>query len=216
MRDTKLVVFDLDGTLVDTSPGIFATARYTAQKLGVNPDVPIERMRRFIGPPLAECFKIVYDFTDAQVEEAYPIYQERYRSHGQYMGKVYDGMCQVLDSLKARGYLLAVGTLKNESISLSLLSHFGILKWFVVVHGDVEKGGRSKADVLSLVLSDLHVEAGNSLMVGDSMLDHDGAFSLSIPFVAAAYGFGFPTRPQTGPSVLAVIDKPVDLLSLLC
>ncbi len=215
MADKRLVIFDLDGTLVDTSEGIFDTARFTAMQLGIDTDVPMDRMRRFIGPPLDECFRIVYDLSDEQIRKAYPIYQARYRARGQFLGKVYDGMPQVLSSLRSRGYLLAVGTLKSESVSLSLLRHFGLLDCFDVVHGDAEHGGRTKSDVLSLILADLHLLPSDALLVGDSMHDQNGAAAAGVSFIAAAYGFGFPTRPAIGPLVSAVIDKPLELLPLL-
>ncbi|MDD7202701.1 MAG: HAD hydrolase-like protein [Sphaerochaetaceae bacterium] len=215
MADKRLVILDLDGTLVDTSEGIFDTARFTAMQLGVDPDVPMERMRRFIGPPLDECFRIVYGWGDEQIRKAYPIYQARYRAYGQFLGKVYDGIPQVLSTLHSRGYLLAVGTLKNETVSLSLLRHFGLLDSFDVVHGDAEHGGRTKSDVLSMILADLRLLPSEALLVGDSMHDLNGAAGAGVSFIAAAYGFGFPTRPVVGPSVSAVIDKPLDLLPLL-
>lgn len=214
MAEKQLVVFDLDGTLVDTSEGIFDTARFTAERLGIEGEVPMERMRRFIGPPLSECFKIVYDMNEAQIKEAYPIYQARYRSHGQYLGKVYDGMPELLDTLRKRGYKLAVGTLKSESVSLSLLRHFGLLDRFDVVHGDAEHGGRSKRDVLALILDDLHLPREAAVLVGDSMHDQNGASALGISFVAVSYGFGFATRPVVGPGVDAVVDKSQELAPL--
>ena len=215
MADKRLVIFDLDGTLVDTSEGIFDTARFTAMQLGIDADVPMERMRRFIGPPLDECFRIVYNLNDGQIRKAYPVYQARYRACGQFLGKVYDGIPQVLSALHGRGYLLAVGTLKNESVSLSLLGHFGLLDYFDVVHGDAEQGGRTKSDVLSLILSDLHLPPSDALLVGDSMHDQNGAAAVGVSFIAAAYGFGFPTRPATGSLGSAVIDNPLELLPLL-
>lgn len=189
----RLVIFDLDGTLLDTSPGIFATAKYTMRRLGLSPDVPEEQMRKFIGPPIAQCFKVVYDLPDQYLDDALAIYKKRYVSDGQYQALVYPGMQMVLKTLKERGYLLAVGTLKNESTAGNMMRHYALAPYFVSIHGDFSTlaGGRTKADVLRLVLSDTHVKPEEAVLVGDTTHDQNGANVAGVGFVPVTYGFGF-------------------------
>lgn len=211
MPGIEAVIFDLDGTLVDTSAGIFDTARYTMRELGLNPEVPMERMRRFIGPPLEECFRTVYNLDDSLIARACPIYRKRYHERGQYLGAVYDGMPEVLRRLRKQGFLLGVATLKNERVARSLLVHFGLAGFFSSIHGDLEEGGRSKADVLGLVLRDFSLPADQAVLVGDTGHDERGAEEARMPFVAVRYGFGFDRTKTAGGNVLAVIDRPEEL-----
>lgn len=188
-----LVIFDLDGTLVDTSPGIYDTARFSMKEVGLDPDVPEERMRKFVGPPLRECYRVTYGLDAETVDRLHltEIYQKRYRSVGQYEGKVYDGIPEVLETLRNRGKKLAVGTLKNTSVSKTLLAHFDLAKWFTIILGDLDEGGRTKADVLDLVMKEAGVGREKALLVGDTPHDENGAREAGLPFLPVTYGFGF-------------------------
>jgi len=208
----KLIVFDLDGTLLDTSPGIFATARYTMERLGLDPDVPQQQMRKFIGPPISECFKVVYDLPQRYLADALSIYKERYKSEGQYQALVYPHMADVLDALHGREYLLAVGTLKNESTAKNMMTHYGLASFFAVVRGDVStpSGGRTKAEILRTVMRDTNMKPEWSVLVGDTEHDRNGANEANVGFVAVTYGFGFPHDASLPMSV----SSPLELLTL--
>jgi phosphoglycolate phosphatase len=211
----KLAIFDLDGTLADTSEGIFCTARATMQALGLPSEVPMERMRKFIGPPIDECFKIVYDLPEALIPKAVDLYKKRYTEKGQFEARIYDDIPEVLDALHTHGVKLAVGTLKNESRAKSMMEHFGIAKYFDTIRGDKEEGGRSKADVLRLVVNDLSLKIDDAVLIGDTMHDKKGAMEAAMRFVAVTYGFGFVPGLKTDCGISAIVDTPKALLPLL-
>ena len=104
----KAVLFDFDGTLADSSPGIFHTALYTVRKLGIEREYTDEELRRFIGPPLRMCFSVAFGLEEALLDPAVAIYREEYRRKGMHMMSLYPGMEKLLAELKAKGIKICV------------------------------------------------------------------------------------------------------------
>lgn len=208
----KLVIFDLDGTLADTSPGIFSCARESMMDLGLDPSAPREKIGKFVGPPLEEGFHVVYDLDASLIPRAVECYRKHYREHGVFQADLYPGIKEVLETLHKRGCLLAVGTLKNEVAARTMLSHQGIASLFDTIQGDREKGGRSKADILRLAMDALSVSPSDTVLVGDTPHDWKGANEADVRFIAVTYGFGF--LPGYGDAD-AVIASPLELLDVI-
>ncbi len=205
----KAVFFDFDGTLMDTSEGIFAGGVYAMEKVGL-PPVPIIDRRRFIGPPLHDCFRILYGVEDKQTLDAlvreYRVY---YHKEGRFLASFYPGIVEVLKALKEKGYLLAVATMKNEDLATEMCDHFGILKYFNHILGLNLAGTNSKADVLRLGFELMNLRPEDCVLVGDTEIDAKGAAEAGCDCIRASWGFGFvPGDPGT-------IDNPLDVLKLV-
>ena len=188
----KYILFDLDGTLTDSSEGIVRCVRYALEAAGREiPDY--KTLLRFIGPPLVEGFQEVTGmrYEDAIVSVAK--YRERYNIIGLFENKPYDGIASVLDKLKRQGKVLAVATSKPENIAVRILQHFRLLSYFTVVVGSTLDGRRdSKQAVIEEALLQLQIteeQKKEVIMVGDRKHDILGARANGITSLGVYYGF---------------------------
>ena len=180
------VIFDLDGTLTDSRPGIFACAEYALKKMGR--PVPSESvMQRFLGPPLAESYMKYCGMSEEEAAYATELYREGCMPIGWKENKVYPRIRALLHELKARGAYLAVATGKPEHTSVEILRYFGLLQYFDAVAGPTpEDMHADKGTLISRVLP----KDGRAVMVGDIDGDIQGALDQGIDSIAALYGYG--------------------------
>ncbi len=210
-----LAIFDLDGTLMDTSPGIFATANATIEKMGLKPLHDLERLSKFIGPPITRCFEEVYELDTARSKEAVEIYRTIYEESGRFNARPYPLIKETLQQLQESGYLLAVGTLKLESLALQMMEHFDMARFFTSIRGSDFNSTLSKADIVRNVLNDLSIGAEQAVLIGDTVHDQIGAKDSGVSFIAVDYGFGFPKGKEREDSMHAMIERPEQLLTIL-
>jgi phosphoglycolate phosphatase len=207
------VVFDLDGTLTDSAPGIISSLRYAFDALGLA-RLDAAQERAFVGPPLHESFGrlVPADLIDAGIAA----YREHYVPTGMFQNTVYDGVVDLLDAIAAQGVTMAVATSKAEPFAVRILEHFGIAGAFATIRGsrlDGTTGG--KAEVLQYVLDDLGNPPRDSLvMVGDREHDVHGAAAHNIACYGAAWGYGGPGELSRAGAV-AVLESPFDLIAAL-
>ncbi|MFA5514510.1 MAG: HAD-IA family hydrolase [Sphaerochaetaceae bacterium] len=213
-----LLLFDLDGTLLDTSVGIFETANYTMNSLGFY-DISNEDLRRFVGPPLRECFKIAFDLDDSLIPLAVETYRRHYDENGGvYKANHYEGMVELLKTLKVKGFLLAVATLKSETLAIDLLKHFELDTYFEVIAGSDLHGSYTKADIIKTVMKKLNINSDDTvILIGDTPHDLEGSREADVDFVAVTWGFGdFSSyNLEEEDHLVAIIDKPPQLLNYL-
>ena len=184
----KYFLFDIDGTLTDTGPGIMGCIQETLQALGW-PEQPEEFLRQFVGPPLEDSFRDFCAMDEAQTAKAVRLYREKYFSHGLYHSPLYPGVGAMLERLSGRA-TLCVATSKNEPGAKKILAMRDIEKYFQVVVGD--DGTRpSKAHVIAEALARLGSPSkAEVLMVGDRRYDVAGAKACGVETAGAAYGYG--------------------------
>lgn len=191
----EAVIFDLDGTLLDTSSGLIHTANETARTLGF-PEVHDRSLfeRYFIGPPLHSGFSNVFGLDGDILEKAVETYIRLYPlCGGSGMYEYYPGLVDAVHEIGKSGLKLGVSTLKNEQVAAGMLraSEYGNV--FETIHGSDHTENLSKADIIEMSLEDLGVPRERVLMVGDSESDLNGSGSTGIPFLAVSWGFGFHT-----------------------
>ncbi len=184
----KTILFDLDGTLTDSGEGIINCAILALQHFGC-PIPSREEMRSFVGPPLHESF-IKHGVPADQAEEAIRVYRSRYIPIGAYENTPYPGIRDLLEQLKAEGHTLFVATSKPEEMSVKILEHFDLAKYFDRICGATMDTSRSsKEDVIAYLLS-LNGRADNMVMVGDTKFDVLGAKAHCIPAIGVSWGYG--------------------------
>ena len=188
---TEAVLFDFDGTLADSSAGIFHSALYTVRQLGVSREYSNEELRRFVGPPLRQCFVVAFGLDEALLDDAVEIYRREYDERGRFMMELYPGMRDTLVMMKKRGLKLAVASFKYEGLVRSCLEYLGILDLFDSVHGSSLTEEMTKGDIIKLALADLNISPENAVMVGDTLSDLAGAEGAGTGFIGVSYGFGF-------------------------
>lgn len=188
----RAVLFDFDGTLADSSEGIFHTALYSVRELGITKEYSDEDLRRFVGPPLHDCFRTAFGMEDPElIESAVAIYRREYDSRGYRMMHLYPGMVELIKHLKADGIKVGVATFKGEQLVKFCLENLGVLSLFDSVHGSDMQENRTKGDIIRLVLDDFSLSGNDVLMIGDTINDLKGAKEAGVQFLGVTYGFGF-------------------------
>ncbi|MFE3292579.1 HAD hydrolase-like protein [Rhodococcus sp. NPDC059234] len=192
---TRVTLFDLDGTLTDSAPGIVAGFRHALAAVDVA--VPEGDLQgRVVGPPMIDTLRSLgLDETAAQT--ALNAYFDRYDAVGWSENAVFDGIDELLTGLTATGTRLAVATSKSERFAHRILEHFSLAQHFEVIAGASEggTGRRAKVDVIEHALRGLGIEptAGGTtgvVMVGDREHDVHGAAHWGIPTVFVDWGYG--------------------------
>ena len=195
------IIFDLDGTLLDTSPGIWESIEYATKELGY-PRLTQEQLRSFIGPRLQDSFVRCCGCTEAQAEELTKVYRRRYSGGALLNAVPYEGIFAVCEALRQRGVKLYVATSKPEPFARQILEHFGFAPYFAAIHGADMAGKVTKTDVIRLCVGD--TDPGACVMVGDTAHDARGAQAAEVPFLAALYGFGDRAETLQYPHIGAV------------
>lgn len=186
----KVVLFDLDGTLIDTSEGIFNSVRYAEKMMNLNP-LPEFELQKFIGPPPVSSYMKYHDLTKEEAIQATAFHREYGSKFGVYEAKVYDEIPELLERLKNKGVKLGVCTLKRQDIAEKVLEHFCLLKCFDTVVGIDSGESLSKADTINIALQELnHKNKSVVVLIGDSMYDAEGAEEADVDFIGVLYGFG--------------------------
>lgn len=191
MKQFNNILFDLDGTLTDSAPGILNAVEYALRHYGIaEPDRAL--LRRFIGPPLYDSFSRFYGFDRETALEAVEVYREYYNAAGIFENSVYPGVPEMLCQLKASGKNLLVATSKPEVMALQILEHFDLAAHFSVIAGATLDSSRSaKADVLTYALDRAGItDRAGVLMVGDREYDVFGAKALGLNCLGVLYGYG--------------------------
>lgn len=187
-----LILFDLDGTLTDSGEGITKSVQYALSKFGIE-EPELEKLRKFIGPPLIDSFENYYGFSREDAIKARNIYKERYLPIGWMENRPYDGIEEVLDELQKTGIMMGVATSKPEDVAEKVLEYFELKKYFPVICAapnnglNGEKPGRIRAAIEEARA--LGCEAKNVIMVGDTRFDVLGAHECGIPCVGVTWGF---------------------------
>ena len=125
----KTAIFDLDGTITDSGPGIMNSIRYALKKRGL-PELPEEELRRFIGPPLKEQFQSVFGLTEEESVQMTEDYREYYSEKGIFENSVYDGVPKMLERLRTSGVRVLMATAKPEYYAMIIVDHFDFAKYF--------------------------------------------------------------------------------------
>ena len=206
----KNILFDLDGTLSDSAPGITKSATYALDRFGIPHDGP-DSLLWLIGPPLAESF-VKAGIPAEKAFDAVAAYREHYVETGIFDNELYPGTAETLASLSRR-YRLFLATSKPRVQAERILEHFGIYRFFEFIGGAELDGTRTrKADVIAWVIGSCGLRSSECVMVGDRYADRDGAAEHGIPFIGAAYGYGTAEELR---GAAAVIDSPGDLMSVV-
>ena len=184
---SRLVLFDLDGTLVDSAPGIHSSLRVAAAALGLPEPTPAQ-LRAMVGPPLQDGFALVLGVAGADVDRAVAAYREHYAAGAMLEAPPYAGIPELLDRLRADGVTLAVTTSKPEPFAVRILGHVGLLDRFASVHGATLDGAvRHKEQVVAAALT-LHPRGRTPVLIGDRAQDVLGAAAHGLPCIGAGWG----------------------------
>ncbi|GEM83554.1 HAD hydrolase-like protein [Meiothermus hypogaeus] len=188
------LLFDLDGTLLETAPGIVGCYRHTFLHLGVEIPETLD-LHEFIGPPMKDNFRRLLD--EAQTEAAVEIYRQCYEQKGQWQASVYAGIDQAVQTLSTT-YRLMVATSKRSAFAQQMMGHFGLAPYFSAIYGvEAENLSESKAALIGRILQEHGLTPAEVVMIGDRAFDILGAKAHQMRSVGVLWGYGSPGELQT-------------------
>jgi phosphoglycolate phosphatase len=187
----EYILFDLDGTITDSGEGITKSVQYALKYFDILVS-NLEDLYKFIGPPLKESFKEYYKFDEEKADIALVKYREYYADRGIYENSLYDGIIELLDTLKNDNKTIILATSKPEVYAKQILEYFKIDKYFTVVAGsDFEETRVKKGDVIKYALESAKIsDLSKVIMVGDREHDIIGAKENNIKSIGVTYGYG--------------------------
>lgn len=187
----KVILFDLDGTISDPKIGITKSVQYALKKMNIDePD--INQLEHFIGPSLRLSFEQSYRFTTEQAMQAIGYYRERFEQKGMYENVVYEGIPELLATLKEQGYILAIATSKPTVYAEEILRYFELQHYFDFIGGSNLDETRSfKWEVIEHVMQQFkQYTLEQFIMIGDRKYDINGAKKMGIDSIGVTYGYG--------------------------
>ncbi len=185
------ILFDLDGTLTDSMPGITRAVQYALRRYGIE-ETNLDALKPIVGPPLTDSFMEFYGFSEKDAHEAVYVYREYYNERGWAENEPYEGIVEMLRVLQEDNRMLYVATSKPEAMAKRVLEHFHLLPYFKFAGGASEDGTRvRKDDVIRYVMEQCSLTKKDQvIMVGDRKHDIEGAHQAGIPAVGVLYGYG--------------------------
>jgi phosphoglycolate phosphatase len=209
------ILFDLDGTIVDSAPGITATLAYMFEQLGKPIPTPSELLR-YVGPPLLDSFRDLAGFSPEESARALGIYREKYLNVGAYDATQYPGVGLVLKAVHESPLPMSLATSKPETPATLILEHFNLARYFDIITGASDDEVRSaKKDVVAEALIRLEAmgaDISRPVLVGDREHDVHGAAANDVPTIFVEWGYGS-VAEQAGS--VAVVKTPEELKALL-
>lgn len=209
------ILFDLDGTLIDSSPSILASFRSALDRSGIVPAVPLDH--GIIGPPLRQTLALLAGTQQAQVLDRLAAdFKDVYDAEGYKCTKMYDGVGALLETLTGAGIPLGIATNKRRIPTMKIIEHLGWEQYFISV-ATLDGGAQpfaNKAEMIASLLAEMGLKADSSLYIGDKLEDGEAASAQGMSFVAAGWGYGRWDADQL-PKGWHLADSPADL-QVLC
>lgn len=209
----KGVIFDFDGTIIDSSIG---TAKAFRKGLNVyDVDDTIENIISLIGPPLSQTIMTKYGFDEKMRDKAMEVMYDYLINEGIYECPLYDGVKEMIDTLKENGVKVAIAT---SQPLFTAMNHIRVVKMEGVfdvfeANNDTQTRG-SKADLVSFAIEKLNLPKESLLMTGDRAVDIVGGRVNGLKTAAVLYGFGSREEMESaGPDYF--VKKPLDFLDIV-
>lgn len=215
MRNYDIILFDLDGTLTDSAPGILNSVRYACRKLGL--EMPSETtLRKFLGPPLIDSFRQLVGLSDAEADRAVSAFREYFPTKGIFENEVYPGIPALLADMKAAGKTVLIATSKPEEFAKRIMEHFNLAQYCDFICGaTLDETRTDKAEVIAYALETAGItDKSRAVMVGDREHDVLGAKKNGLPCIGAVYGYGT-AEELTAAGAAALADTVDELHKLL-
>ncbi|MGJ4888288.1 HAD hydrolase-like protein [Bradyrhizobium sp. HKCCYLRH3099] len=209
------VLLDLDGTLIDSRPGIAASTRAALRSLGHTPDDTLD-IAAFIGPPLQDMLHaLLQAHGDDRVDEAVLVYRRHYGDVGLFDCALYPGIREALLEMHGAGLRLYLATSKREVFARRILEHLELASLFTAIHGSVPSGALDhKPELLAHILSMRNISARDGVMIGDRRHDIAGAHAVGLRSLGVLWGYGSRDELETA-GADRLVESPFDLARMI-
>lgn len=193
-KEYHTIAFDLDGTLTNPQKGLTSAFAYALKKAGVKFE-SIESLKKFIGPPLRDSFRDEYGISEETADKALDYFREYFGIYGWWDNELYEGIHELLSSLKERGKTLVLATSKPDVHSSKILKLFKLTDYFDFSEGaSFDSSREKKCDVLEYALNKVGIftdeEKSGAVLVGDTKFDIEGAKICGVDSIGVTYGYG--------------------------
>jgi phosphoglycolate phosphatase len=213
--DWTCILFDLDGTIADSAPGITASLGYMLEQMGLDVPSPQE-LRQWVGPPILDSFRDRAGMSPEESAQALAIYRQHYLDHGGTGSPIFEGIPSLLKSIHRAEMPLALATSKPEFPASIILDHGNLTSYFRVISGaSIDEIRSAKKDVIAEAITRfgmIGVDTSRPIMVGDRDYDVEGAAAHGIPAIFVRWGYG---EPGEDAGSIAQVDHPSELMPLL-
>ncbi len=214
-RTWSCVLFDLDGTILDSAPGIMSSLVDTFVHVGL-PVPPADELIHYIGPPLLESLQTRAGLSLDDARKTLEIYRRDYRKDGAFDAAIFPGVVGLLSSLKEAGVPVAIATSKPEAQAIRILEHFDLMQYLTFVAGASEDETRSsKTAIVGRAISELQAAGADTtlaVMIGDRVYDVEGAAAHDIPSIIVEWGYGSPEEAKDALATVYSADQLRELL----
>ncbi|MBN1969470.1 MAG: HAD hydrolase-like protein [Candidatus Delongbacteria bacterium] len=209
---SKTILFDLDGTITDSSIGIINSVKYALGKLGEI--IPADNdLYKFIGPPLHKSFEIFCGYNEEKASYAVEVFREYFRSKGIFENRLFDGILDVLETLSKENNLF-IASSKPQVFVDQILEYFKIDHLFFKTYGSSLDGSfTDKSEIIEKIIKEHDLNRSLTIMIGDRYHDETGAIENEIQFIRAGYGYGKPEEFKLTEGYVA--EKPQEILEII-
>ena len=207
MKKYKYLLWDLDGTIVNTFEGITKSFAYALEHYGIYVK-DMNELSCVIGPPLYDAFVNFFNFSDKDANDGVAKYRERYNNTYIVESELYEGIKETIEKFSSLGYKHILATAKPQNFAEGLLDHYGLTDKFTFIAGaTLDKSRNSKTKVLEYILNTLSIEDVSDLvMIGDREFDLKGADMFSIDAIGVLWGFGSYEELNSSPHIYLAKD----------
>ena len=174
MKIYDLVIFDIDGTILDTTEGVVNSVYYTIQYY----NLPIRDnniLKSFVGPPMQESFKRFYNFSPEKAQEAANIFRDHYKDTDVLRAKPYPAMLDLFNKLKQKKLKIGIASYKRTDYALKILNHFGFSLFCNAICGSDPENKLSKTEIIEMCIDAVDIEKSKVVLIGDSEYDAIGS-----------------------------------------
>ena len=205
------ILLDLDGTLIDSEPGILSSCHAALRALGHTPDPSLD-LSAFIGPPIDDIMRVLLEpYGDDRTTEAVAAYRADYGQNGLFLSRPYPGIAQALAALQGAGAQLILATSKRREFAQRILDHIGLADLFSAIHGS-EPGGAldHKPELIAHIIERHDLAASRCVMIGDRRYDIIGAHANKMRALGVLWGYGNQEELEAA-GADGLVAKPEDL-----
>ena len=215
MKKYRYILFDLDGTLIESALSVRVSLAHALETLSL-PCPDLSDYTKYVGPPLEDTMRGMCAVPEELIPRAMALYRDYYDEVGQESNRLFDGVTEMLTALRERGYIAAVCTSKNEPVAEGVCDKLGLTPYLDAICGSTLDGSRkAKADLIPYALGVLGcADKENALMVGDTHFDARGAQLAGVDFLGVTYGYGTKESMQAC-GAIGFADNPEGVLGFL-
>jgi len=210
------VIFDVDGTMLNTAEGILSAAVFAIKNMGYQ--VPDKKtLETFIGPPIQDSFAKTYGISGNELDKMAATFRKQYKDKDLLKACPYEGIFDVFAWLKSHNMVSTIATYKRQDYAETIIKYFGFDKYTNIICGADFAGKLKKNDIIE---NSLKIAKANDIrqavMIGDTNHDAQGAEQLGIDFIGVTYGFGF-KKPEDvkGKRIVGVAKNTGEIIKIL-